>query len=131
MTNETTAPDRNFRCCGCGKIWTENHFPCECLTDVLYQRDGKNSRLKSVWIEAKEATDLEAAQARIAELEGALERVMVGGNHLALIIGADHPPFDAGVIWAMNVYGASTDKYNAWCCWSEIMKARAALEGKG
>lgn len=77
MTNET-APDLNFRCCGCGKIWTESHFPCDCPTDVLYQRDGKNSRLKSVWIKAKEVTALEAAQARIAELEADCSRLNEG-----------------------------------------------------
>lgn len=68
-----------------------------------------------------------AAAARIAELEAALRDVMIGGNHCALLIGADHPTHTASHDDALVHYGAG-DKYEAWCCWRTIMRARDVLE---
>lgn len=62
-------------------------------------------------------------------LRAALKSVMVGGNSLAQIIGADHPPHGTPYSEALAHYGNGV-KYEAWCCWSAIMQARAALEGK-
>lgn len=50
-----------------------------------------------------------------------LNRVLVGGNHLGIIIGTDHPPHTATNNEALSHYGAS-DKYEAWCCWKIIME---------
>jgi len=69
---------------------------------------------------------LQAAD-RIEKLEAALLNVMVGGNHVALLIGVGHPPHTATHDKALTHYGAG-DAYDAWCCWKTIMEARKALE---
>jgi hypothetical protein len=66
---------------------------------------------------------------RIEKLEAALRNVMIGGNHVALLIGVGHPPHTATHDKALTHYGAG-DAYDAWCCWKTIMEARKALEGK-
>jgi hypothetical protein len=71
----------------------------------------------------------EVYQKRIEKLEAALLNVMVGGNHVALLIGVGHPPHTATHDKALTHYGAG-DAYDAWCCWKTIMEARKALEGK-
>lgn len=75
---------------------------------------------------AQAITDLEA---EIARLRDVLENIMVGGNHLALLIGANHPPYTAESEDALRHYGAG-DTYEIWCCWRSIMQARQALEGE-
>lgn len=67
------------------------------------------------------------AEKRIAELEAALQNVLIGGNHVALLIGADHPPYQWEPHEALDHYGAGGE-YEAWCCWRTIMKARDVLE---
>lgn len=59
------------------------------------------------------------------ELLAALKQVLIGGNHLATIIG-DHPPHTAAHDEALKYYGPS-DAYEAWCCWRTIMEARLAI----
>lgn len=61
----------------------------------------------------------------------AFERVLVGGNHLGLLIGADHPPYTATHDDARSFYYARNrkDAYEAWCCWRTIMELRDVLEG--
>lgn len=65
---------------------------------------------------------------RVDELEAALRLVMVGGNHCALLIGADHPPADASHETARKHYSGRQEAYEAWCCWQTIMMARVALQ---
>lgn len=65
---------------------------------------------------------------RISELEAALRNVMIGGNHCALLIGADHPPYQWEPDEARAHYGKRQDAYEAWCCWRAIMHARDVLE---
>jgi hypothetical protein len=67
------------------------------------------------------------AAARIEQLEAALQKVMIGGNHLATIIGATHPQAGTHPAGALEFYGPG-HQYDAWCCWNAIMVARAALE---
>ena len=57
----------------------------------------------------------------------AIQRVLRGGNHLALLIGADHPPYSATCDEALEHYG-SCDAYEAWCCWQTIMQLRDAIQ---
>lgn len=87
--------------------------------------DGQVCSAAENWCRNRPA--MEQAAYEITRLRAALERVMIGGNHLGLVIGADHPP--AGTDWAaaLNHYGPG-DKYEVWCCWNEIMQARAALK---
>ena len=64
---------------------------------------------------------------RIEQLEAALQKVMIGGNHLATIIGATHPQAGTHPAGALEFYGPGHQD-DAWCCWNAIMEARAALE---
>ncbi len=61
-------------------------------------------------------------------LDGPIHDVLVGGNHLALLIGADHPPYTAKHEAALEHYGAG-DRYEIWCCWRAIMRLRDVLGG--
>jgi len=76
-----------------------------------------------------ERLEIEKLKERVAELEAAIEMVMVGGNHIALIIGTDHPPHTVDHNTALASYGAGV-QYEAWCAWKAIMEARDALKGK-
>ena len=70
-----------------------------------------------------------AMRERIAELEDALRLCMVGGNHLPLIFGVNHPHAGVPAESALRVFGPGV-KYEAWCCWDAIMRARDVLENK-
>lgn len=76
------------------------------------------------------------AAARMEQLEGALERALTGGNHLANVlirnIGpdfADKYPPDMPPEEALR-WLCATDTYDVWCCWSAIMQARNVIGGK-
>ena len=58
----------------------------------------------------------------IAERDAEIARIRIGGNHLGLLIGADHPPHTASCDDALEHYGAG-EKYEIWCCWKAIMEA--------
>ena len=64
--------------------------------------------------------------ARVAELEAALSRCMIGGNHLAVWLPEPCPPVETEPLDALEQIGAGA-KYDMWCCWRAIMQARAAL----
>jgi len=68
--------------------------------------------------------------AEIERLQKALESVLVGGNHLALLIGTNHPPYTASHDEALRHYKLEPDHdtYEAWCCWRAIMQARDVLK---
>lgn len=72
--------------------------------------------------------ELEAAD-EIEKLRAALQSVMVGGNHLACVIGPNHLLHSASYEDALKHYGPG-DIYDVWCCWKNIMEARAALGEK-
>ena len=67
---------------------------------------------------------------RIAELEAALQNVLIGGNHAALLVGADHPPYQTEPNEARLRYAGRHEAYEAWCCWRTIMRARDVLDGR-
>lgn len=50
-----------------------------------------------------------------------LEKVLIGGNHLALHIGAEHPLYTDSCDTALAWYGPGI-KYDVWCCWKNIME---------
>ncbi len=70
-----------------------------------------------------------AAADEIEKLRAALQSVMVGGNHLACVIGPNHLLHSASYEDALKHYGPG-DIYDVWCCWKNIMEARAALGEK-
>jgi hypothetical protein len=62
-----------------------------------------------------------------------VERVLIGGNHVALLIGADHPPYTASHDEAREHYrirrsGTDWNAFEAWCCWRTIMQLRDAFD---
>lgn len=61
-------------------------------------------------------------------LDGPIHDVLAGGNHLALLIGADHPSYKVDPFVALEHYGAG-DTYEIWCCWRSIMRLRDVLGG--
>lgn len=94
--------------------------------DKLIDKSGK---MEVAYVGA-DSMEIAVANARaisaVPDMMEALNRVLIGGNHLGLVIGADHPPHTATHDEARKHYGAG-DKYEAWCCWREIMNARSAL----
>ena len=94
----------------------------------------ENERLRQVLDNVQQARVLQGkaiteASTEIERLRAALESVMIGGNHLATIIGATHPQAGVHHEAALQFYGPG-HQYDAWCCWNAIMQARAALEGR-
>ena len=70
---------------------------------------------------------------KLQKVQEALERVLIGGNHLATVliknVGADFAdkcPPDMEHEDALRILCA-TDEYEIWCCWNAIMNAREAL----
>lgn len=63
-------------------------------------------------------------------LEAAMEQVMISGNHLPSLIGADHPAYDVDCGKAREFYYRTRRPlaYEAWCCWRTIMRIRDELE---
>jgi hypothetical protein len=98
----------------------------------LHTLRAENERLTDMWSKDKICGEelLRQNKTLTAEnerLRAALGRVMVGGNHLATIIGATHPQTGSHYEAALQFYGPG-HQYEAWCCWNAIMQARAALK---
>lgn len=55
-----------------------------------------------------------------------LRRVLIGGNHLATIIGVDHPLHTASSDDALEHYGVG-HRYDAWIAWRAIMELSRAI----
>lgn len=79
--------------------------------------------------EAVEAWNERAEDDEIEKLRAALKSVMVGGNHLACVIGPNHLLHTASYEDALKHYGPGVI-YDVWCCWKNIMEARAVLGEK-
>ena len=60
-------------------------------------------------------------------LLAAAKNVLIDGNHLALLIGADHPPYSAEPLAALEHYGVG-DTYEIWCAWRSVMQLRDAID---
>ena len=112
-----------------GKWTVENRMTCGEGWAVLSDHDFPNSNgTTHRQYVAQIVGNPETARAisAVPDMMEALESVLIGGNHLGLVIGADHPPHTATHEDAQRHYGAG-DKYEVWCCWRAIMNARAAL----
>jgi predicted RNase H-like nuclease (RuvC/YqgF family) len=85
------------------------------------------SQLKTaVWSDSEECKLLTA---EVERLRTALEKVMIGGNHLVSIIGIPHPAAGMTHDYVLAHYGPG-HQYEAWCCWNAIMEARTATTGE-
>ena len=69
------------------------------------------------------ASLIRAQSERERVLVDALHDVGIGGNHAALLLGADHPIYTASQAEAEAHYIGNLDGLNAWFCWRSIMKA--------
>lgn len=79
------------------------------------------------YVDLQNATpDLARLALLVPELREAMQSVMVGGNHLGLVIGDNHPAYTENHESARKHYGTGFH-YEAWCAWKTIMHARAAL----
>jgi chromosome segregation ATPase len=105
------------------------------------EADSRSEQLAAAREDAKEAEayaeELEAnalanrvaimrLEAKLAKAVEALESVMVGGNHLAILLPDTFPPAETKPLDALEIMGAG-DSYEVWCCWRSIMLARATL----
>ena len=64
---------------------------------------------------------------QIDSLMAALNLCMIGGNHLPQIFGVDHPHAGVPTEVALKHFGPGP-RYEAWCCWNAIMRARDIME---
>ena len=101
----------------------EEVMVCECYEGTEEQQEA-NAKLIVALVNNLPA--ILSALSAVPVMKEALEDIMVGGNHLALLIGADHPPYTSDPQEALEHYGAG-DTYEVWCCWRSIMLARQAL----
>ena len=69
-----------------------------------------------------------------AEIRAAIDRVLIGGNHLASY-SSEWPSWQLDGLTraqqcenALRFLGATKD-YDMWCCWSAIMQERDTLTG--
>ena len=74
----------------------------------------------------KQAYHIEELEAKLEKAVGALDGIMVGGNHLAVWLPDNHPPVDVEPLVALEKIGAGVS-YDVWCCWRSIMLARTIL----
>lgn len=72
------------------------------------------------------ADRIEELEAKLAKAVEALSGVMVGGNHLALLLPDNFLPAETEPLDALDMMGAG-DAYEVWCCWRSIMLARTTL----
>jgi hypothetical protein len=72
-------------------------------------------------------TDIPALLEYIGELEAALDKCAIGGNHLPSIFGIPHPLINATWDEVCEFYKDDFIKYEAWCCWKAIRDATAIL----
>lgn len=84
------------------------------------------------WISAYRLAANQALEngAAAALLRCLLKDILIGGNHLALLIGHDHPPHTATDDEANEHYCCilrQPDLYDIWLCWRSIMRARDIL----
>lgn len=108
-----------------------------CISEAVRERDEARDghSLIGYWRERADKMDAYAVPAREA-----LERVMVGGNHLAnVLIGWLGPDFSYKYPPTMDVEqareamanDAGSNAHDVWCCWRTTMNARAALSKCG
>lgn len=98
---------------------SEDHIGVQ-INGVLYVKFEDAKKLREGWDKADD---------EIEKLRAALRSVMVGGNHLACVIGPNHLLHTASYEDALQHYGPG-DIYDVWCCWKNIMEARAKLGEK-
>lgn len=67
-----------------------------------------------------------ALRAEVAVYRAVIEKIMIGGNHLATHIDPEGPDWHEDHSLALDFYGAGP-AYDAWCCWRAIMQAREMM----
>jgi hypothetical protein len=75
------------------------------------------------------AKEIEELRRDIERLRAALDRCMIGGNHLATYHKTTWPEPGSDPAKALEALGAGWE-YDMWCCWGAIMCARDALQAR-
>lgn len=93
---------------------------------VQFKRGYYDEAVKG-WVKLREArAKIHQQAAEIGRLKEALDRVMIGGNSLAIHHRDDWPiPLTEPLI-ALEIMGSGIE-FDIWCCWREIMLARTEL----
>jgi hypothetical protein len=71
--------------------------------------------------------EIERLRTEIEMLRAAVQRMLVGGNHLAAHIDFRGPHYGCHHEEGLEYYGAGP-AYDMWCCWKAIMTARDEIE---
>jgi hypothetical protein len=97
-------------------------------TPLLSSVPWADSPNQSEWVAMARAIRLgDKARGLLVVQTDALNNAMVGGNHLATIIGAgDHPPYVATFGTGLSHYG-SGPVFDVWCAWRGLMLLRDAV----
>lgn len=61
-------------------------------------------------------------------VKAAVDACLIGGNHLAALIGKPHPPATATTAEALAHYGDPGPAFQTWCAWRGIMALRDAWD---
>ncbi len=70
--------------------------------------------------------DYTSMRTEIVRQSAAIERMLIGGNHLATYHKSYWPPVRSDPTLALETIGAGME-YDVWCCWNAIMCARNDL----
>lgn len=78
-------------------------------------------------------TERDAARADAARAEAALEKILIGGNHLGSalthMLGDDFLEYETDFNQACEILNDPI-KYDLWVCWAVMMRVRDSLEVK-
>jgi hypothetical protein len=69
----------------------------------------------------------EEQKREIELLRAALNKCLIGGNHIATYKNDNWPAVGHDHALALDKLGAGKD-YDMWCCWNALMQARAMVE---
>lgn len=72
---------------------------------------------------------IEQYQVLVERQRAALEKVLIGVNHIATYRGDDWPPVGTDHERSLEILGASI-QYDMWCCWNAAMQARDSITSR-
>jgi hypothetical protein len=105
--------------------------PQDRLRQLCIQAADEIERLRAHHSDPIDRELIDGLRAENERLRAACTKMMIGGNHVALLIDADHPPYgENNHQLALEHYGAG-ERFEIWCCWNAIMCARDMIEGIG
>lgn len=106
----------------------------EDIVFLLSELEARDKRIEELTNSVEENWGEWAKKCRVFEckneaLREAIVNALIGGNHLALLIGNEHPLKTATHKEALEHYGVGW-RYEVWCCWRSLMQLSDALENQ-